>query len=74
MRAHFNGMVAEDIKELAQVRGLEIDANQVAVSLNAMISGLWIESIVSPQPISKGQAQSRDACLAFLRLHFPEDF
>ena len=74
MRAHFNSMVADDLKELARMRGVEIDAEQVAVSLNAMISGLWIESIVSGGPVSEGQSRAREACLAFLRLHFPKDF
>ncbi|MDM8165762.1 TetR family transcriptional regulator C-terminal domain-containing protein [Roseovarius sp.] len=74
MRAHFNRMVADDLSELARQRGREIDAYQVAVSLNAMISGLWIEGIVSNEAIAKGQSQGREACLAFLRLHFPEDF
>ena len=47
LRQHYNRAVCADMTELAQLRGVSIDAAQLAMSLNALISGLWVENLVS---------------------------
>lgn len=74
LREHYNRTVSADIAELAMTRGLEVDADQIALTLNALISGLWIETLLSAKPITEGQKRGHEACLAFMRQHFPEDF
>ncbi|UCI32073.1 TetR family transcriptional regulator C-terminal domain-containing protein [Mesorhizobium sp. B4-1-4] len=74
LREHYNRAVYADITELAQLRGVSINAAQLAISLNALISGLWIENLVSTMSMAEGQKIGHEACLAFMRLHFPEDF
>ena len=74
LRIHYNKAVAADIEELARQRGVAIDAEQVAVSLNAMISGLWIENLLLPITVAEGQRRGHDACMAFMRHYFPGDF
>lgn len=74
LREHYNRAVCSDLDELAQLRGVSIDAGQLAISLNALISGLWIENLVSKMSMAEGQKIGHDACMAFMRLHFPEDF
>ena len=44
------------------------------MTLNAMISGLWVENLLLPITIAEGQKRGHDACLAYMRLIFPEDF
>lgn len=74
LREHYNRAVCADMAELAQLRGVSINAQQLAISLNALISGLWIENLVSNMSITEGQKIGHEACLAFMRLHFPADF
>ncbi|WP_233270615.1 TetR family transcriptional regulator C-terminal domain-containing protein [Chachezhania sediminis] len=74
LRDHFNQMVEEDLKQLADDRGLKVDAAQVAMSLNALISGLWIESTLGGGTMAEMRKRGHEACIAFLRLHFPDDF
>lgn len=74
LREYYNRAVCADVTELAELRGASIDAAQLAMSLNALISGLWVENLVSMIPMAEGQKIAREACLAFMRLHFPEDF
>lgn len=40
LRTHYNEAVSNDVRELARVRNIVVDAGQIAVTLNAMISGL----------------------------------
>lgn len=74
LREHYNRAVCADLTELAQLRGVSINAGQLAISLNALISGLWIENLVSTMSMAEGQKIGHDACMAFMRLHFPDDF
>ena len=74
LREHYNRAVCTDMTELAHLRGISIDAAQLAMSLNALISGLWIENLLSTMSMAEGQKAGREACLAFMRLHFPDDF
>ena len=74
LREQYNRAVCADLAELAALRGLKVDAGQLAMALNAMISGLWIENLLSTMSISEGQKIGHEACMAFMRLHFPEDF
>lgn len=74
LRVHYNKAVAADIAELAAARGVAVDAEQVAVSLNAMISGLWVENLLLPITVAEGQKRGHDACMAYMRQYFPEDF
>jgi len=71
---HYNEAVTADVTELASLRGIRADAAQIAVTLNAMISGLWVENLLLPITIAEGQKRGHDACLAYMRLIFPEDF
>jgi hypothetical protein len=70
----YNEAVTADVSELAALRGLTVQAEQIAVTLNAMISGLWIENLLLPVTIAEGQKRGHDASLAYMRLIFPEDF
>lgn len=74
LRVHYNEAVTADVTELASLRGIRADAEQIAVTLNAMISGLWVENLLLPITIAEGQKRGHDACLAYMRLIFPEDF
>lgn len=74
LRLHYNNTVADDVTELAKMRGVDVQAEQVAMTLNAMISGLWIENLLRPTTLIQGQKRGHDACMAYMRLHFPEDF
>jgi hypothetical protein len=62
------------VAELAALRGRTVEAEQVALTLNAMISGLWVENLLLPITIAEGQKRGHDASLAYLRLIFPDDF
>lgn len=74
LRVQYNASVTADVAELAALRGLEVQAEQIAVTLNALISGLWVENLLLPITISEGQKRGHDACMAYLHLIFPEDF
>ena len=74
LRVQYNEAVTADVAELAALRGLAVQAEQIAVTLNAMISGLWIENLLLPVTIAEGQKRGHDASLAYMRLIFPEDF
>ena len=74
LREQYNAAVSADVSELAQERGVTVDAEQVALTLNTLISGLWIESILTERPIAEAQQRGREACLSYMRLHFPQDF
>ncbi|MCL4068897.1 TetR family transcriptional regulator C-terminal domain-containing protein [Pseudomonas sp. GX19020] len=74
LRVQYNEAVTADVSELAALRGLTVQAEQIAVTLNAMISGLWIENLLLPVTIAEGQKRGHDASLAYMRLIFPEDF
>jgi TetR/AcrR family transcriptional regulator, transcriptional repressor of bet genes len=74
LRTHYNNAVIADVKALAEMRGITVDAERIGMSLNAMISGLWIENLLLPLSVAEGQKRGHDACLAFMRAYFPEDF
>lgn len=74
LRVHYNEAVAADLAELARLRGVDIDAEQVALSLNAMISGLWVECLLLPARIAESRKRGHDACMAYMRMYFPQDF
>ena len=74
LRVHYNDAVSADVAELGALRGLEVQAEQIAVTLNAMISGLWVENLLLPITIAEGQKRGHEACLAYMRLIFPDDF
>lgn len=74
LRDHYNRATASDLRELAAIRGVTVDADQVAVTLNAMISGFWIESLLTSDSFRDSSRRWREACLAYMRLHFPQDF
>jgi TetR/AcrR family transcriptional regulator, transcriptional repressor of bet genes len=74
LREQYNSAVTTDVVELAQERGVEVKAEQIALTLNTMISGLWIEAILTARPLAEAQQRGRDACLSYMRLHFPQDF
>ncbi|GHG29306.1 TetR family transcriptional regulator [Paracoccus aerius] len=74
LRVHYNAALTADVAELAALRGKDVQAEQIAVTLNAMISGLWIENLLLPVTVDAGRERGRDACLAYMRLLFPDDF
>ncbi|MFC3088035.1 TetR family transcriptional regulator C-terminal domain-containing protein [Tabrizicola soli] len=74
LRDQYNQAVAADISELAALRDVTVDAPQLALSLNALISGLWIESLLSSSPMAEAQARGHEACIALMRCYFPQDF
>ncbi|WP_232830514.1 TetR family transcriptional regulator C-terminal domain-containing protein [Oceanicella sp. SM1341] len=74
LRDHYNRAVAADIAELATLRGVALDAELLAVSLNAMISGLWIEALLQTTSASEAQSRGHAACIAMMRAYFPQDF
>ena len=74
LRVHYHDAVSADVAELGALRGLEVQAEQIAVTLNAMISGLWVENLLLPITIAEGQKRGHEACLAYMRLIFPDDF
>lgn len=60
------------MSRLAALRSA-VQAEQIAVTLNAMISGLWIENLLLPVTIAEGQ--SADMMRLWpICLIFPEDF
>ena len=74
LREHYNRTTAADITELADARGVTVDAARIARTLNSMITGLWIESLLLETADRDGQRRAREDCLAYMRLSFPEDF
>ena len=52
----------------------DVDAMQVAQSLNAMIDGFWIANLVTDKTGEAGQAFAKQSCLAYLHSIFPDDF
>jgi TetR/AcrR family transcriptional repressor of bet genes len=50
----------------------EIDPDQVARGLNAMIDGLWLDILTSPTAIDRKEA--RRTCLGLLAAVFPREF
>ena len=74
VKARYNTFAETDIATLAQERGLQIDAEQVSHSLNAMIDGFWIANLVMDKTGQAGQAFAKQSCLAYLRSIFPGDF
>ncbi|PSJ54304.1 TetR family transcriptional regulator C-terminal domain-containing protein [Kumtagia ephedrae] len=74
LKARYNAYAEADVAALAEARGVKVDAGQVARSLNAMIDGFWIANLVMDNAGPAGQAAAKQACFAFLRAIFPEDF
>lgn len=74
LREQYNSTVAADLAELAALRDISVDATQLALSINALISGLWIENLLDPGPMADAQKRGHEACVAFMRCHFPQDF
>lgn len=74
LRIHYNKVVAADIAELAEARGVTVAAEEIALSLNAMISGLWVENLLLPITIAEAHERGQKACLSYMRQIFPEDF
>lgn len=62
--AVYRARVAQSLQDLAQARGLVIDASGVAISLIALIDGLWLEQCIDPALFSA--ARARAACLRLL--------
>jgi AcrR family transcriptional regulator len=74
LREHYNGIVAADVAELAVSRGIEVEAEKVALTLNALISGLWIETLLASSSVTDSQKRGHEICLDLMRRIFPEDF
>lgn len=74
VKARYAANVKTDVEALAKLRGLTVDAMQVSQSLNAMIDGFWIANLVNGTTGTAGQSVAKQACLAYLRSIFPDDF
>lgn len=74
LREHYNRIVAADVAELAMARGIEVDADKVALTLNALISGLWIETVLGSASVTDSQKRGHEVCLDMMRKFFPNDF
>lgn len=74
LREHYNRIVAADIAELAMSRGIEVEAEKLALMLNALISGLWIETVLGAASVTESQKRGHEICLDLMRKYFPEDF
>ena len=74
VKARYNTFAQTEIATLAEQRGFKVDAMQVAQSLNAMIDGFWIANLVNGTTGVAGQTVAKQACLAYLRGIFPDDF
>lgn len=74
LKARYNASAEADVATLAEARGLKVDAGQVARSLNAMIDGFWIANLIMEKTGQAGQAAAKQACFAYLRSVFPDDF
>ena len=74
VKARYVAVVKSDIETLAEARGLTVDALQISQSLNAMIDGFWIANLVNGTTGVAGQTVAKQACLAYLRGIFPDDF
>ena len=55
-------------------RGIEVEAEKVALTLNALISGLWIETLLASSSVTDSQKRGHEICLDLMRRSFPEDF
>jgi AcrR family transcriptional regulator len=74
LRGHYNRIVAADIAELAMSRRIEVEAEKLALMLNALISGLWIETVLGAASVTESQKRGHEICLDLMRKYFPEDF
>jgi len=57
-------LLAPALNELAEDRGVRIDAEQVATSLIALLDGFWLDMCVDPKRFSR--AKTRAACWDWL--------
>ncbi len=64
------GALCQLLIEEGGYRGL--DATALATGLSAMTEGLWLDLLISPRSITRGQA--RNICMAYLASAFPHHF
>lgn len=62
--ARYRATVARAIDELARARGIVVDAQVLAISVIALIDGLWLEQGIDPELLSP--ARSIAACCRML--------
>lgn len=62
--ARYRATVARAIDDLARARGLVVDAQDLAISVIALIDGLWLEQGIDPELLSP--ARSIAACCRML--------
>lgn len=62
--ARYRATVARAIDDLAHARGLSIDSQDLAISVIALIDGLWLEQGIDPELLSP--ARSIAACCRML--------
>ncbi|MAC80243.1 MAG: TetR family transcriptional regulator [Rhodobacteraceae bacterium] len=74
LKEYYFTTTRDDIDMLAKARGIEVDAAQISRSLNAMIDGYWITNLVMATAGKEGQGQAKEACFAYMRCFFPDDF
>ena len=74
LKRRYDETVAADLRALAGLRGRKVDAERAARALNAMIDGFWVGMLISGKSTAGDRAAGREACLAFLRGFFPDDF
>ena len=62
--ALYRDAVAQGLQNLALARGIAIDAPGLAISMIALIDGLWLEQCIDPDLLSPARAKA--ACLRLL--------
>lgn len=62
--AIYRATVARTISDVSKARGLEIDADELAISVIALVDGLWLEQCIDPELLTA--ARARSACLRLL--------
>jgi TetR/AcrR family transcriptional repressor of bet genes len=60
----YRATVAGAITDLARQKGIDIDAEELAISLISLIDGLWLEQCIDPDLLTPERARS--ACLRLL--------
>jgi TetR/AcrR family transcriptional repressor of bet genes len=68
-RRELSALCEEQIEE-GDYKGL--DAMMLATGLTAMAEGLWLDLLISPRSMTRGQA--RNICMAYLASVFPRHF
>lgn len=74
LKERYHNATVADITELAKLHNIDIDADLVARSLNALIDGLWIAGQVLETSDAAGRRTARKACEFYMRSVFPASF